>query len=57
MASDWPLIASSVLTGVTAARHEAAYRLITNHQRIVRFASRGASEPGIPSFHAELADP
>jgi len=33
------------LTGVTAARHEAAYRLITNHQRIVRFASRGASEP------------
>jgi hypothetical protein len=31
--------------GVTAAPHEAAYRLITNHQRIVRFASRGASEP------------
>ena len=42
---EWPLSASSALTGVTAARHEAAYRLITNHQRIVRFASRGASEP------------
>jgi len=36
---------TAALTGVTAARHEAAYRLITNHQRIVRFASRGASEP------------
>ena len=35
---------TAALTGVTAARHEAAYRLITNHQRIVRFASRGASE-------------
>ena len=36
---------TAALTGVTAARHEAAYRLVTNHQRIVRFASRGASEP------------
>jgi len=43
--------------GRMAARHEAAHRVITNHQSIVRFASRGASEPGMPSFHAELSDP
>ena len=40
-----PLAPLHLEGGVTAARHEAAYRLITNHQRIVRFASRGASEP------------
>ena len=27
------------------------------YEGVVRFACRGASEPGSPSFHAELADP
>ena len=40
-----------------AARHEAALCLATNHENVVRFAARGGSEPGNPSFHAELADP
>ena len=37
--------------------HEAAYKLIQNHENVVRFACRGAGEPGRPAFHAELADP
>ena len=38
-------------------RHEAAYKVIENHERIIKFACRGAGEPGRPSFHAQLADP
>jgi glutathione S-transferase len=40
-----------------ASRYEAAYQLIENHVNVVMFASRGAGEPGRPSYHAELADP
>ena len=40
-----------------AARHEAAFRLASNHAAVVRFAARGAAPAGQPSFHAELADP
>ncbi len=40
-----------------AARHTAAYQLITNHESVVRFAARGASDPGRPAYQAELADP
>ena len=39
------------------ARHEAAFALVANGANVTRFAARGASEPGLPSFHAELADP
>mmetsp|Transcript_4365 Transcript_4365/g.9773 ORF Transcript_4365/g.9773 Transcript_4365/m.9773 type:complete len:577 (-) Transcript_4365:24-1754(-) len=38
-------------------RHEAAFRVISNHDGIVEFACRGAGEAGRPSYHAELADP
>mmetsp|Transcript_5454 Transcript_5454/g.7245 ORF Transcript_5454/g.7245 Transcript_5454/m.7245 type:complete len:367 (+) Transcript_5454:51-1151(+) len=38
-------------------RHEAAFALTQKHEAIVSFATRGAGEPGRPSFHAELADP
>lgn len=37
--------------------HEAAYKVIKNHAKVVEFACRGAGEQGRPSFHAELADP
>jgi glutathione S-transferase len=40
-----------------SARHEAAYKLISNYRNVTKFACRGAGEPGRPSFHAELADP
>jgi len=36
---------------------EAAFQLISNHKAIVEFCTRGAGEPGRPSFHAELSDP
>jgi glutathione S-transferase len=36
---------------------QAAYSVIENHGNVVQFASRGAGEPGRPSFRAELADP
>ena len=39
------------------ARHEAAFALVRNHENVSRFAARGASDPGLPAFHAELADP
>ena len=39
------------------ARLEAAKALVENTDAIVRFACRGAGEAGMPSFHAELADP
>jgi glutathione S-transferase len=39
------------------ARHEAAFRLVSNPAAVVQFACRGAGERGRPSFHAELADP
>ena len=44
-------------TGEEGARHEAAFELIMNYANVVQFAARGASEPGKPAFHAELADP
>jgi hypothetical protein len=40
-----------------SACHEAAYKLIKNHDNIALFACCGAGEPGRPSFHAELSDP
>lgn len=40
-----------------AACHEAAYKLLANHQAVTRFAARGAGEPGMPQFQAPLADP
>lgn len=43
--------------GEEAARHEAAFQLVSNPKAVVNFACRGAGEPGNPSFHAELADP
>jgi glutathione S-transferase len=38
-------------------RQEAAFCLMSNHEVIVTFATRGAGESGRPSFQAELADP
>ena len=32
------------------AAHEAAWAVIMNHERLVRFACRGAAPPGRPSF-------
>ena len=54
---DEPLSPLQTAGGADAARHEAALCLATNHENVVRFAARGGSQPGTPSFHAELADP
>jgi glutathione S-transferase len=43
--------------GDAAARAEAAYKLVSNHDAITRFALRGAGEPGQKKFRAPLADP
>ena len=43
--------------GVEDARHEAAHKLITNYENIVKFACRGMGEPGRKQFGAPLADP
>ena len=43
--------------GDEAARHEAAYKLASNHVEVARFAARGAGEEGSPRFQAPLADP
>lgn len=42
-----------------AAKHEAAYELASNHEAVVRFAARGAGQPGgwAGPGKAELADP
>ena len=39
------------------ARHEAAYKLISNSKNVARFACRGASKEGSKQFSAPLADP
>lgn len=38
-------------------KREASERLLVNHERIVRFAARGAGTPGFPAAAAPLADP
>lgn len=43
--------------GEAAARHEAAFELVRNHEDVVRFAARGVGEPGQKRFQAPLADP
>ena len=43
--------------GDVEARHEAAVKIILNHEAIVRFALRGAGKCGVKSFQAPLADP
>ncbi len=47
----------SMNRGVEDARHEAAHKLITNYENIVKFACRGMGEPGRKQFGAPLADP
>uniref|UniRef100_A0A7R9Y8T1 GST N-terminal domain-containing protein n=1 Tax=Pinguiococcus pyrenoidosus TaxID=172671 RepID=A0A7R9Y8T1_9STRA len=43
--------------GEAESRMLGAERLIFNHEAVVRFALRGAGEPGRPSYSAPLADP
>ena len=43
--------------GDESARHEAALKIVRNHQNIVKFALRGAGAPGAKRFDAPLADP
>ncbi len=43
--------------GAEAARHEAAYKLASNADNVVRFAARGCGQPGRKTFQAPLADP
>lgn len=52
-----PLAPLQNMNGEEGACHEAAFKLVSNADKIVQFCCRGAGEPGKPSFHAELADP
>jgi glutathione S-transferase len=40
-----------------AARREAVERISSNHGAIIRFASRGAGQKGMPGYRAPLSDP
>lgn len=55
--TDLEPISSKINPGDENSRHEAAYKLIKNHDSIVKFALRGAGEPGKKRFQAPLADP
>lgn len=50
-------INDSINPGDDVARQTAAYRLINNHEAVVKFALRGAGTPGRKRFQAPLADP
>ena len=47
----------SIDPGVENSCHQAAYKLIQNHENVIKFAVRGAGEPGKKQFQAPLADP
>ena len=51
-----PLLPAQQAAGEAAARLEAAHALLANPRGVARFAARGGSEPGRPSFSAELAE-
>ena len=44
-------------TDEKVAKREAAERIISNHKKIIQFASRAAGTPGFPAASAPLADP
>eukprot|EP01039_Chlorochromonas_danica_P004478 gene4478-4906_t len=50
-------ISSAAALDDEAARHEAAYKLIMNHDAVISFALRGAGSPGRKKVSAPLADP
>jgi len=50
-------VAALQWSGEEDARHEAAFKLTSNREGVVRFAARGAGEPGRIRFSAPLADP
>lgn len=43
--------------GEEAARHEAAFKLVSNSKAVAAFAARGAGEEGAKQFQAPMADP
>ena len=43
--------------GVEESKQEAAYKLLCNYENIIKFALRGAGQPGKKQFQAPLADP
>jgi glutathione S-transferase len=45
-----PLPLAQLAEGDEAARTEAAFALVSNHEVVVPFATRGASEAGVPGF-------
>jgi len=55
--SDLEPVSPQINPGEEAARHEAAYKLIINHENVVKFACRGPGERGAKRFQAPLADP
>ena len=55
--SDAEPLPDSMNPGDEAARHEAAYKLVSNYDAIVKFCCRGMGERGAKQFGAPLADP
>eukprot|EP01038_Epipyxis_sp_PR26KG_P004714 gene4714-6617_t len=55
--NDLELVSPTIDPGDEASRVEAAYKLINNKDNIIKFALRGAGQPGAKQFQAPLADP
>lgn len=55
--SDLEPISNKIDPGDEGSRHEAAIRIANNFDAIIRFALRGAGQPGKKQFSAPLADP
>lgn len=56
-ASDLEPVSPAIDPGPEAARHEAAHKLIFNHENVLKFSLRGAGQVGAKRFQAPLADP
>mmetsp|Transcript_10749 Transcript_10749/g.18090 ORF Transcript_10749/g.18090 Transcript_10749/m.18090 type:complete len:420 (+) Transcript_10749:34-1293(+) len=50
-------VSAAIDPGEESARHEAAFQLLRRPEAVVKFALRGAGQPGAKQFQAPLADP
>lgn len=55
--TDLEPVSPEIDPGPQAACHEAAMKLLGNHENVIKFACRGAGKKGSKTFQAPLADP